>query len=205
MIAKEVYDTLIFDLDSTLYQSPELVKYRTELTRDWIAEKSDLDQKTLLEFDRKNSDEFQHPYDGFISIGLTIDGYFENVSYKITPSEFVEKNEHLDEIFSKVDSEIIITSFAPHSYIRQMIRVIGIDEHISAIYNPYQDANSHSKYSIYKRFIGKDVLVTGDSYARDIQPAIKLGFDTVHLTLDCTIPDTHTCIDHIEEIENHIL
>jgi hypothetical protein len=31
-MAKEAYSTLIFDLDSTLYQSPELLEYRTEGT-----------------------------------------------------------------------------------------------------------------------------------------------------------------------------
>ena len=204
-MAKEVYGTLIFDLDSTLYQSPELLDSRTELTIDWIAENANLEQKTPQSFYQNLSAEYQHPYDGFTSIGLTIDDYFENVSYKIVPSEFVDKNESLARMFSEVDSEIVITSLAPHSYIREMADVIGIDEHISAIYNPYQDADSHSKYSIYKRFAGEDVLVTGDSYTRDIQPATELGFDTVHLAPSCSITDTHTCIDRIEEIENYIL
>jgi phosphoglycolate phosphatase-like HAD superfamily hydrolase len=175
------------------------------LTIDWIAEKSNFAQITPRSFYHNLSDEFQHPYDGFTSIGLTIDDYFENVSYKITPATFVENNRSLDNIFSEVGSEIVIASLAPHSYIRQMTDAIGISEHISAIYNPYQDANSHSKYSIYKQFSDEDVLVTGDSYARDIQPAIELGFDTVHLAPDCSISDAYTCIDHIEEIENHII
>lgn len=204
-MTREVYTTLIFDLDSTLYQSPELIDSRTELTIDWIAEKSNLTQRAPRSFYQNLSDEFQHPYDGFTSIGLTIDDYFENVSYKITPSEFVEKNESLDAIFSEVGSKIVVVSLAPHSYTRQMIATIGINEHISAIYNPYQDANSHSKYSIYKQFTDGNVLVTGDSYTRDIQPAIELNFDTVHLASDCSISDAHTCIDRIEKIENYIL
>ena len=204
-MAEEAYSTLIFDLDSTLYRSSELLKYRTDLTIDWIAEKSNLTQTAPQSFYHNLSDEFQHPYDGFTSIGLTIDDYFENVSYKITPATFVGDNQLLDSIFSRAESEIVITSLAPHSYIRQMTDAIGISEHISAIYNPYQDANSHSKYSIYKQFSDEDVLVTGDSYARDIQPAIELGFDTVHLAPDCSIPDAHTCIDRIEEIKNHII
>lgn len=204
-MAKEAYTTPIFDLDSTLYQSQKLLEYRTELTIDWIAEKSNLAQRTPRSFYQNLSDEFQHPYDGFTSIGLTIDDYFENVSYKIAPSTFVERNESLDDIFSEVESEIVITSLAPHSYIRQMIDAIGISQHISAIYNPYQDASSHSKYSIYKQFSDEEVLVAGDSYARDIQPAIELAFDTVHLAPDCSISDAHTCIDRIEEIENYIL
>ncbi|WP_139172818.1 HAD family hydrolase [Halopelagius longus] len=199
-----MYDTLVFDLDSTLYQSPELIDYRTELTIDWIAEQSNLDQRSPQSFYQNLSDEFQHPYDGFTSIGLTIDDYFENVSYEITPSDFVQKNEALAKIFSRVESEIIITSLAPHSYIREMIDTIGVSEHVSAIYNPYQDADSHSKYSIYKQFSDGDVLVTGDSYARDIQPAIELDFDTVHLDPDCSIHESHPCIDRIEEIESYI-
>lgn len=204
-MAKEAYSTLIFDLDSTLYQSPELLKYRAELTINWIAKKSNLTQSQSQSFYHNLSDVSQHPYDGFTSLGLTIDDYFENVSYKITPATFVENNRLLDNILSEVGSEIVITSLAPHSYIRQMTDAIGISEHISAIYNPYQDANSHSKYSIYKQFSDEDVLVIGDSYARDIQPAIELGFDTVHLAPDCSIPDAHTCIDRIEEIGNYII
>ena len=86
-----------------------------------------------------------------------------------------------------------------------MTDAIGISEYISAIYNPYQDANSHSKYSIYKEFADEDVLVTGDSYARDIQPALELEFNTVHLAPDCSIAEDHACIDRIEEIENYVL
>jgi phosphoglycolate phosphatase-like HAD superfamily hydrolase len=202
---KRAYDTLIFDLDGTLYQSPELINHRTELTIDWIAEKSNLAQRTPQSFYQNLSDEFQHPYDGFTSIGLTIDNYFENVSYNITPSEFVDKNESLADILSKTEPQLVIISLAPHSYIQQMTDAIGISKYISAIYNPYQDANSHSKYSIYKEFADKDVLVTGDSYARDIQPALELEFDTVHLAPDCPIAEDHACIDRIEEIENYVL
>ena len=204
-MAKKAYSTLIFNLDNTLYQSPELLRYRTELTIDWIAEKSNLTERTPQSFYQNLSEEFQHPYDGFTSVGLTIDDYFENVSYQVAPSTFVEKNEPLDDIFSKVESKIVVTSLAPHSYIRETIDAIGISHHISAIYNPYQDANSHSKYSIYKQFSDEDVLVVGDSYTRDIQPATELNLDTVHLAPDCSISDTHTCIDRIEEIEDYIL
>lgn len=204
-MAKEMYSTLIFDLDSTLYQSPELLDFRTDLTIDWIAENANLGQRTPQSFYQNLSANYQHPYDGFTSIGLTIDGYFENVSYKIEPSEFIGENEDLAKIFSQVDSEIVITSLAPHSYIQEMANAIGIANHISATYNPYQDADSHSKYSIYKKFAGENVLVTGDSYTRDIQPATKLGFDTVHLASNCSVSEIHTCIDRIEEIEKHIL
>jgi phosphoserine phosphatase len=62
-MAKEVYSTLIFDLDSTLYQNPELLDFRTELTIDWIAENANLGQKTPQTFYQNLSANYQHPYD----------------------------------------------------------------------------------------------------------------------------------------------
>lgn len=200
----EEYDTLIFDLDNTLYHSSKLVNYRTELTEEWIEENSDLNQDRSRSFYRSLSEEYSHPYDGFTAIGLSIESYFKNVSYKLTPSDFVDKNESLIDIFSDVDSDIIIVSLGPHSYIQQMIDEIGVGKYISEIYNPYQDANAHSKYSIYKRYAHETVLVTGDSYANDIQPAIELGFDTVHLAPECSVSSGHTCINSINQIKQHI-
>jgi FMN phosphatase YigB (HAD superfamily) len=200
----EIYDTLIFDLDNTLYQSSELVNYRTELTVNWIEEYSDLNQAKSQSFYRNLSDEYPHPYDGFTAIGLTIDSYFENVSYKLTPSDFVDENKSLCEIFSDIDAEIIVVSLGPHSYIQQMTDAIGVREQISGVYNPYQDANTHSKYSIYKQYTQNTVLVTGDSYANDIQPARELGFDTVHVAPKCSVSKRHSCINSINQITEYI-
>jgi FMN phosphatase YigB (HAD superfamily) len=203
-MAGDEYDTLIFDLDNTLYQSSSLVDTRTELTIDWIAESYNLSQESPHSFYQKLSDKFQHPYDGFTSIGLTIDDYFENVSYELVPSEFVETDESLNRMFSEVDSEIVVISLGPHSYVQEMVDAVGIGNHIDAIYNPYQDANSHSKGSIYERFSGQKVLVVGDSYPRDIEPAAELDFDTVHLDSECTISEAHRCIDQVEEVKRFI-
>lgn len=200
----ETYDTLIFDLDNTLYHSSELVNYRTELTENWIEKYSDLTQTKAQSFYRNLSDEYPHPYDGFTAIGLTIESYFENVSYQLTPSDFVDENESLSQIFADIDADIIIVSLGPHSYIQQMTDAIGISEHISGVYNPYQDANAHSKYSIYNRYTQNDVLVTGDSYANDIQPARELGFDTVHLAPKCSVSKSHSCINSINQITEYI-
>lgn len=200
----EQYDTLIFDLDNTLYQSSDLVSYRTELTIDWIEEHSNLTQTKARSFYQNLSDDYPHPYDGFTSIGLTIDSYFENVSYKLTPSDFVAENEFLHELFSDVNAEILIVSLGPHSYIRQMADAIGISEHVSGVYNPYQDADTHSKSSIYKRYTDNTVLVTGNSYANDIQPARELGFDTVHVASGCSVANSHDCINNINQIEPYI-
>lgn len=203
-MSDRMYDTLIFDLDNTLYHSSDLVSYRTELTVDWIEANSDLTQTRARSFYRNLSNEYPHPYDGFTSIGLSIDSYFENVSYELTPSDFVAENESLRELFAAVDAEIIIVSLGPHSYIQQITDAIGIGEHVSEIYNPYQDADAHSKYSIYKRYTQKNVLVTGDSYANDIQPARDLGFDTVHVASTCSVPDSHSCITSINKITQYI-
>lgn len=200
----ERYDTLIFDLDNTLYHSPQLVTYRTELTENWIETNSDLTQEKAQSFYRNLSDEYPHPYDGFTAIGLSIDGYFKNVSDKLTPSDFVDRNESLIDIFADISADIIIVSLAPHSYIQKMIDAIEISEHISGAYNPYQDANAHSKYSIYNRYTQNDVLVTGDSYANDIQPASELGFDTVHLAPQCSVSKNHSCINNINQITEYI-
>lgn len=200
----EIYDTLIFDLDNTLYQSSELINYRTSLTVDWIEENANLTQSKAQSFYQSLSDEYPHPYDGFTSIGLAIDSYFENVSYKLTPSDFVDENESLRDLFSEVDAEIIIVSLGPHSYIQQMTDAIGISDHISGAYNPYQDADAHSKYSIYKRYTQDTVLVTGDSYANDIQPARDLGFDTVHVAQTCSVSKSHSCINRITQIKHYI-
>jgi FMN phosphatase YigB (HAD superfamily) len=200
----ETYDTLIFDLDNTLYHSSELVNYRTELTENWIEENSDLTQEQSQTFYRNLSDEYPHPYDGFTAIGLSIDGYFENVSYNLTPSDFIDENEFLIELFSDVDADIIIVSLGPRSYIQQMTDEIGISEHISSMYNPYQDANTHSKYSIYRRYTQNTVLVAGDSYANDIQPARDLDFDTVHVAPMCSVSESHLCINSINQITKYI-
>lgn len=200
----EKYDTLIFDLDNTLYHSSELVNHRTELTENWIEKDSNLTEGESQSFYRNLSDEYSHPYDGFTAIGLSIDSYFKNVSYELTPSDFVDKNDFLIETFSNVDADIIIVSLGPRSYIQQMADAIGIREHISGMYNPYQDANAHSKYSIYKRYTQNNVLVTGDSYANDIQPARELDFDTVHIAPQCAVSDNHTCINSINQITKYI-
>jgi len=201
-VVVNVYDTVIFDLDDTLYQNPDLSDRLTELTKRWIAEELGLSDHRVEALYGWLPTIHPHPYDGYASLGLPIEGYFEHAFRRVPVSEYVDANPELVALCSEIDVTTAVVSLGPRDHCQRVLDALGFSDEIDGVYNPYQDADAYDKAAVYERFSDDATLVVGDSYANDLQPAVELGFDVVHVTEACNREVEHSCIDDVSELKS---
>jgi FMN phosphatase YigB (HAD superfamily) len=194
------YRAVFFDLDDTLYRNPSFSDELTELTKRWLADELDLGRDAVDALYERLPSAHPNPYDGFTSLGLAVDDYFENVFHRVDPRDEIRPRPELEGTVSELVPTLVVVSLAPREHCERVLDALGIDDHVDAIYNPYQDADAHEKDAIYASFEDERVLVVGDSYHNDLRPAVELGFDTVHVAPDCDLSHQHDCTEDVLDV-----
>jgi FMN phosphatase YigB (HAD superfamily) len=198
------YERIAFDLDDTLYRNPSFSDALTELTKRWLVDELDLDRDRVEALYGWLPSAHPNPYDGFTSLGLAVDDYFENVFHRVEPRDAIQPRPELERACSELDPTLVVVSLAPREHCERVLSALGIDDHVEAIYNPYQDADAHEKDAIYTSFTGERTLVVGDSYHNDLRPAAELGIDTVHVAPDCDLSHRHDCTDDVLDVASRL-
>lgn len=199
-----MYDIIIFDLDDTLYRNSNYSNRLTELTKRWLEDGLGVCRPAVDMLYQWLPQVYPNPYDGFSTLGLTVEEYFENVFHQADPHKAIEPNPELEQLCMNTRANMVVVSLGPHTYCKQVLDALGVQEEVDAIYNPYQDADSHEKFDVYVRFSELRTLVVGDSYITDLQPATKLGFDTVHVAPECELSRNHVCVDDVSRIRIYL-
>lgn len=199
-----MYDRIVFDVDDTLYRNPEFSGRLTEMTKSWIEDELGVNRDAVEVLYQWLKSEYPNPYDGFSALGLSVEDYFENVFYRVDPEDAIEPRPGLGRTCAETDASVVVVSLAPHEHCERVLDALGLDEHVDAIYNPYQDADAHEKSAVYAPFSEERVLVVGDSYANDLRPGIELGFDAVHVTPECDLSHQHVCLDDVSELGTYL-
>jgi len=185
---------IIFDLDDTLYDNERLSRRNTQLTKKWIQQELGLNKAELEELYRNLPKKYPNPLNGVTSLGLSPEGYHENVFGKIEPSKYLSERIELKKELEKLDEEQAIVSFAPETYCRRVLDVLGIEEFFQQVISASQ-FNS-SKKQAYEE-IKNPELVIGDNFKADLRPAIEIGIDIIHVSKNCKISQNHTCCEDV--------
>lgn len=185
---------IIFDLDDTLYQNKQLSRRNTELTKDWIKEELNLSQDELEDLYQNLPYKYPNPLRGIESIGLSTEGYYNNVFRRIKPEKYLSKNSELENEFEKLDRDLVVVSFAPKNYCWRVLEVLGVEQHFEKVFSASEFESS--KKRVYREIENPDIVV-GDNYTTDLKPAAKLGLDIIHVSESCSIDQKHFCCKDI--------
>lgn len=199
-----MYDAVLFDLDDTLYQNRNISQERTLLTKEWIRRELDLACSEVDGLYGRLQQEHPHPYNGLQSLGLSVEGYFDNVFERVDPGSYLVAEPRLSRVLSSLPGAVYVVSLSPKRYARRVLDELGVADHVEGVSNPYQDEDEHSKRFVYRRFADRNCLVVGDSYRLDLSPAEEVGFDSIHVDGACSIDTAHVCLDSVLELPEQL-
>ena len=199
----------IFDQDGTLYPKKNKLTVRLrERTKQWISEKLNLSKLEIERVYEKLSEEFPHPYHGFLSLGLSPEQYHKEVFDIIDPKRYLDRDEKLVNLFKRIPDRKFIVTLASLNYSIKLQRRLGIhglvENTTSAIDYPLTYSKSEAYISI-RDSLGLDsseICVIGDNLVIDILPALENGFRSVLIGRIDYIRKNLDCIDTIYDLDS---
>ena len=181
----------IFDQDGTLYPRNHLLMLTLrKKTKSWLMSglhKSKKEVSLLYKWLMQN---YPNPFDGFTSLGCSIEDYHNSVFNSVDPKKYLTKDGKLIKLFKKIsfNFSVYIVTFASPLYSKRVQRALGIYPFIKETYYVKDNPVDHSKEFFY-RLIAKneklkfnEICVVGDEYYIDILPAKKLGCISVYVS-----------------------
>ena len=183
-------ELIIFDQDGTLYpRSHKLYQETRRITKQWILSNSDINLNNIdLIYDLLSTN-YPNPYLGFMSLGLSVESYMENVFDKIHPKDILEYNPILYEYFRNNKKKKVLVTFSSPNYTNELQNTLGIKKYFNEILY-VKDTTSYSKKECYISIANKfnvkneNIMVLGDNFENDIKPAIEIGCKTVLISED---------------------
>lgn len=176
----------IFDQDGTLYpKDSELTYILRTMTKEWISRRLCL---TKEEVDRLYNDlpkKYPHPFDGFVSLGLSIKDYHEEVFDKVDPSLYLSRDIKLINLLEILCSPKYVITLASIDYSSKLQRALGIEKLINGCLSLISFSPAHSKLNAYEHIRKKlsldpkEVCIIGDNLQVDILPALGRGYCTI--------------------------
>lgn len=182
---------IIFDQDGTLYEKDnELMLHTRKMTKKWLMKSLNLDNIEVEKIYEELPKTFPNPYLGFMSLGLKVEDYMNEVFEQINPENFLEFNENVYQFFRNNKIPKALVTFASPTYTEKLQKTLKIYDYYSKIVFG-KDLKTYSKGEAYGNLIDlfelkcDEVCVVGDDYENDIKPARELGCKTVWITKKC--------------------
>jgi len=189
--------TLIFDLDGTLYQFPE-GSYRASRLRERISlnAKKYLQEKFgfSLEQAQKCFDELSQKYGEELSIGFEKEYHLDRYQYfsivwNISASEFIQYDPEIKTILQKFKErfQCILLSDAPEVWVSHVLEALEIKEIFSGKIFSGEGDQRKSFGNAFKKILSiynlkpEECLAIGDQEETDILPAKALGMKTIFI------------------------
>lgn len=181
----------IFDMDGTLYQFEKGTFTSTEFYRDL--------KKNIINFFKKNLkfndieanqeyDKIDEEFNGEVSLYLenkyNIDRYryFDSI-WNLSPENYIEKNDKLVELFSKLDGRVVVLTAAPRVWAEKVLKHLGIYEIVKdSLFTGEGNLRKPEIFSYFIKYFNtnpENIYSIGDQEYSDIIPAKKLGMKTV--------------------------
>jgi FMN phosphatase YigB (HAD superfamily) len=183
--------SLILDQDDTLYsKKSELALVLRKKTKSWLMKRLHLSRKKIDSLYENLIQEYPNPFDGFTSLGCSVEDYHNSVFNNIAPSKYLTRDTKLIELFRNVSQNIYIyiVTFASPSYSERLQQTLGISSYIQRSFYVRNNPIDYSKKYFYE-LITKDeklnfreICVVGDNYWTDIKPAVDLGCMAVYIS-----------------------
>ncbi len=197
---------IIFDQDGTLYKKDnELMLYTRKITKKWLMKRLSLSKMEVEKLYEELPKKFPNPYLGFMSLGLKVEDYMNEVFDQIAPEKFLEYNENVYQFFKNNKIPKALVTFASPTYTKKLQKVLKVYDYYSKIIFG-KDLKTYSKGEAYAELINlfklkcNEVCVVGDDYENDIKPALALGCKTVWITKKCV----YSCETYAQDIDEFI-
>ena len=178
--------TIIFDLDNTLYpKETGLLNEVGKRIDDFICKKFNFNDEDATTRKKK----FFHKY-GTTLKGLMIEEGIEPEEYlkfvhNLNTKDFLKRNEELISMLSRIKQKKIIFSNSPKEHVLSVIKVLGIENFFSGIYDiRFLEFNSKPQKELYNKVVKhaginpKESMMV-DDYEHNLKPAKELGMTTV--------------------------
>ncbi|MGV8169192.1 MAG: HAD family hydrolase [Candidatus Nanoarchaeia archaeon] len=178
----------IFDQDGTLYPKNHVLTFiLRNKTKDWIKNSLSLSQEEVDKLYLELPNKHPHPYLGFESLGLSAKDYLTNIFDKIDPSTYLQKDAQLRSLLKSMPGPKFVATLSSISYSKKLQKALGIDAEIIKTYSTIDEQAPYSKKQIYQKIMTNlnlppsTILVIGDNYKIDIEPATEIGMQHIHL------------------------
>lgn len=188
----------VFDLDGTLY--PKKSDITNKLRERVISEISSVNNQSY-EVAKKMyfslPEKYPNPYIGLSTLGIT-GKLYEKAFLSIDVNSHISRDEKLVALFKELSekAKIHILSFGPIEYIDEMLNALGVREYVSCI-RSVSRTKDHYKGTYYDELYRsgyREVVVVGDDYTNDLEPALKYNFSIIHIN------DNHTIYNAIKKL-----
>ncbi|MDD5086421.1 MAG: pyrimidine 5'-nucleotidase [Candidatus Nanoarchaeia archaeon] len=179
-------EAIIFDLDNTLYpKEAGLLNEVGNRIDEFICKKFNLDYPGAVSYRKKLFNEY-----GTTLKGLMIEEKVDPEEYlgfvhNLNAENFLKRNEELIKMLGGIKQKKIIFSNSPREHVLNVIRVLGIEDFFSGIYDirlldfnnkPGEDA--YNKLVKHSRINPKESMMI-DDYENNLKPAKEIGMTTV--------------------------
>ncbi len=192
--AERQRQVIIFDMDGTLYQldgnnngysGSRLEAKVLNNCRQFIINKEDCSFQQAEEI---MAEGLKDPIglSNFLSqrYNITRKAYFDQ-TWSIEPSDIIfnfQKSRQVIIQLAKAGNKIILLTSAPKVWQQQVINFLGIDRCFEAVYTGEDFGQKQEIFSmISQRYKKENILSVGDQLLTDIQPAEKLGLQTLFI------------------------
>jgi len=179
-------EAYIFDQDGTLYpKENKLFHILRVKTKQWLMKSLKINRDEVEELYKFLPKNYPHPFEGFASLGLTVEEYHKEVFDNISPEEYTKKDEKLVELFKSIKVPKYVVTLASKNYSFKLQKALGIEKLIDNSVFVIDFFPKCSKIFPYKyinkklNIDPKKICVVGDNLEVDIIPALEGSFQTI--------------------------
>lgn len=133
--------------------------------------------------------DFPHPYHGFLSLGLSPEEYHREVFDKVDPTLFLDEDDLLVNLFTRIYVAKLIITLASLSYSESLQQRLGVYDLVERTISTIEHPPTYSKLEAYesiRKHLGinaNKICVIGDNFSADILSAVENGFKTFLLII----------------------
>ena len=199
----------IFDQDGTLYPKQSRLTYALrERTKEWISGSLSIARNEVDAIYSKLPENFPHPYHGFLSLGLSPKEYHREVFDKVDPILFLNKDDQLVNLFSRISVPKFVVTLASLSYSERLQKRLGVYDLVERTISAIEHPPTYSKleaYELIRKNLGiaaDEICVVGDNLSTDILPAVENGFKGFFVDSVRSPSSEFHNLDNIYSLEN---
>ena len=193
---------VLFDLDGTLYDSPEYsVRLEGEIVR-FVSERlglGEFETKTLLNKRRKELGTLTRTIQ---SLGIDRNAFFDAMAERIDPSLYISRDPIVRSVIEALRErgfKVGLVSNSGRPLVKKILSAIGLEDNLFDTIVTSTEAEPKPSPQPFQLATDKascapnEIAYVGDREEAEIRPANNFGLRTVLLNRDCTV--LNTCAD----------
>lgn len=203
--------SIIFDQDGTLYNEKNKITHCIrKLSIELISKKLNLNFYDATKIYYDLPEKYPNPFSGFLSLGISISDYHQNVFDVIDISKYLQYDFRLVKLFHDLKAfDKYIVTFSSKKYSKELLTRIGIISLIKKSYFVHDEINvskktCYEKIMYQKKLVSAQVCVIGNNYDTDIIPAKELGLNVILVTTLLKNTNEILCIESIYDLLKYL-